>query len=35
MGWSLHHPHGLIYYAPQSCYRGYTLYSNLRGYDAT
>lgn len=34
MGWSLHHPHGLIYYAPGHCYRGYTLYSNLRGYDA-
>ncbi len=35
MGWSLHHPHGLIYYAPQSCYRGYTLFSNIRGYDAS
>jgi len=34
MGWSLHHPTGLIYYAPQSCYRGYTLYSNLWGHDA-
>ena len=34
MGWSLHHPNGLIYYASQSCYRGYTLFSNLRGYDA-
>ena len=34
MGWSLHHPHGLIYHAPQYCQRGYTLYSNLRGYDA-
>ena len=34
MGWSLHHPHGLIYQAPQYCYRGYTLFSNLRGYDA-
>ena len=34
MGWSLHHANGLIYYASQSCYRGYTLFSNLRGYDA-
>ena len=34
MGWSLHHPNGLIYYASQSCYRGYTLFSNLRGHDA-
>ena len=34
MGWSLHHPHGLIYHAPQYCYRGYTLFANLRGYDA-
>mgnify|MGYP001162661344 CR=1 FL=1 len=34
MGWSLHHPHGLIYQAPQYCYRGYTLFSNLRGHDA-
>ena len=34
MGWSLHHPHGLIYYAPQYCHRGYTLFSNLRGDDA-
>ncbi|PKB72423.1 MAG: hypothetical protein BZY87_00290 [SAR202 cluster bacterium Io17-Chloro-G6] len=34
MGWSLHHPHGLIYYAPQYCHRGYTLFANLRGNDA-
>ena len=34
MGWSLHHPHGLIYQAPQYCHRGYTLYANLRGYEA-
>jgi len=26
MGRSHHHPIGLIHYAPQSCYRGYTLY---------
>ena len=34
MGWSLHHANGLIYYASQSRYRGYTLFSNLRRYDA-
>jgi len=34
MGWSLHHPHGLIYHAPQYCHRGYTLFANLRGHDA-
>ena len=34
MGWSIHHPVGLIYYAPQHCYRGYTLTSNVRGYYA-
>ena len=34
MGWSLHHPHGLIYHAPQYCHRGYTLFANLRGFDA-
>ena len=34
MGWSSHHPKGLIYYAPQHCYRGYTLTSNSRGHDA-
>lgn len=34
MGWSLHHPHGLIYHAPQYCHRGYTLYANLQGYEA-
>ncbi len=34
MGWSLHHPHGLIYYAPQYCHRGYTLFANLRGHEA-
>lgn len=31
MGWSAHHPIGLIYYAPQHCYRGYTLPSNTQG----
>ena len=25
MGWSNHHKNGLIHYAPQNCYRGYTL----------
>ncbi len=34
MGWSLHHPHGLVYYAPQYCHRGYTLFANLRGNEA-
>ena len=28
MGWSLHHPHGLIYHAPQYCHRGYTLFAD-------
>ena len=27
MGWSSHHATGLIYYAPQHCYRGYTLFT--------
>jgi hypothetical protein len=31
MGWSKHHPLGLIYSAPQSCYRGYTLIANNAG----
>ena len=35
MGWSTHHPVGLIYYAPQHCYRGYTLTTNNRGFHAT
>ena len=34
MGLSLHPPNVLIYQAPQYCYRGYTLFSNLRGHDA-
>ena len=34
MGWSSHHPNGLIYSAPQHAYRGYTLTTNNRGYDA-
>ena len=34
MGWSSHHPAGLIHYAPQSCYRGYTIIANVSGYDA-
>jgi len=34
MGWSLHHPHGLIYHAPQYCHRGYTLFANVRGDEA-
>jgi len=31
MGWSKHHALGLIYYAPQRCYRGYTLIANNNG----
>ena len=34
MGWSNHHPNGLIYYAPQHAYRGYTLVTNVSGQDA-
>ena len=34
MGWSTHHPNGLIYYAPQHSYRGYTLITSPRGTDA-
>ena len=31
MGWSSHHPVGLIHYSPQQCYRGYNLPTNARG----
>ena len=31
MGWSTHHQVGLVYYAPQHCYRGYTLFATNRG----
>ena len=34
MGWSNHHPGGLIHYAPQQSYRGYTLITNVSGHDA-
>ena len=34
MGWSTHHPTGLIYHAPQHSYRVYTLVTNLRGPSA-
>ena len=34
MGWSQHHPVGLIYSAPQHCFRGYTLTTNNRGQSA-
>ena len=34
MGWSANHPNGLIYYAPQQTYRGYTLVTNVSGHDA-
>ena len=33
MGWSTHHPTGLIHYAPQNSYRGYTLVANVGGHD--
>ncbi len=35
MGWSIHHPIGLIYYAPQHCYLGYTLVTTTGGNHAT
>ncbi len=31
MGWSIHHPIGLIHYTPAACYPGYTLLSTTRG----
>ena len=31
MGWSNHHRNGLIHYAPQHCYRGYTLLTTNGG----
>ncbi len=34
MGWSTNHPNGLIHYAPQQAYRGYTLFTNVSGHDA-
>ena len=34
MGWSTNHPNGLIYYAPQHAYRGFTLTTNVSGHDA-
>ncbi len=34
MGWSTNHPNGLIHYAPQQAYRGYTLVTNLNGYES-
>jgi hypothetical protein len=34
MGWSIHHLVGLIYYAPQHCYRGYTLTTTRGDYYA-
>ncbi len=33
MGWSTNHPNGLIHYAPQQAYRGYTLVTNANGND--
>ena len=34
MGWSTHHPVGLIHYAPQHCFRGYTLTTTRGGQRA-
>lgn len=34
MGWSVHHPTGLIHYAPQHSYRGYTLITGSGGHHA-
>ncbi len=31
MGWSIHHPVGLIHHTPSACQRGYTLFSTTRG----
>ena len=33
MGWSNHHPNGLIHHSPQDAYRGYTLITNVSGHD--
>ena len=34
MGWSNHHPNGLIHYSPPGAYRGYTLVTNVSGHDS-
>ena len=34
MGWSTNHPNGLIHYAPQHAFRGYTLVTNVSGQDS-
>ena len=31
MGWSIHHPVGLLHCTPAACQRGYTLFSTTRG----
>ena len=31
MGWSIHHPIGLIHHTPAATFRGYTLFSTTRG----
>ena len=31
MGWSIHHPVGLIHYTPAACQLGYTVFSTTRG----
>lgn len=35
MGWSIHHPVGLLYSEPQACYVGFTLLTTNRGDHAT
>ncbi len=34
MGWSVHHPQGLIYHAAQQCYQDYALIANAMGQHA-
>ncbi len=34
MGWSKHHPVGLIYHDPKRAFQGYTLIANSGGRDA-
>ena len=31
MGWSIHHPVGLLHCTPAACQRGYTLFATTRG----
>ena len=34
MGWSNHHPNGLIHHSSQGAFRGYTLITNVSGHDS-